>query len=39
MRAAHKDYVGVLGDPYRVSLKGQTLRGALAWKFNHKPRL
>jgi outer membrane immunogenic protein len=30
----HKDYVGVLGDPYRVSLKGQTLRGALAWKFN-----
>ncbi len=31
---AHKDYVGVLGDPYRVSLTGQTLRGALAWKFN-----
>jgi outer membrane immunogenic protein len=30
----HKDYIGVLGDPYRVSLKGQTLRGALAWKFN-----
>jgi len=29
----HKDYIGVLGDPYRVSLKGQTLRGALAWKF------
>lgn len=30
----HKDYVGALGDPYRVSLKGQILRGALAWKFN-----
>src|SRR6185312_58979 len=30
----HKDYVGALGDPYRVSLKGQTLRGALAWRFN-----
>jgi hypothetical protein len=25
--------IGVLGDPSRVSLKGQTLRGALAWKF------
>jgi outer membrane immunogenic protein len=30
----HKDYTGVDGDPYRVSLTGQTLRGALAWKFN-----
>ena len=30
----HKDYVGVLGDPYRVSLTGQTVRGALTWKFN-----
>jgi outer membrane immunogenic protein len=29
----HKDYTGVDGDPYRVSLTGQTLRGALAWKF------
>jgi len=28
-----KDYVGVLGDPYRVSLTGQTVRGALTWKF------
>jgi outer membrane immunogenic protein len=31
---SHKDYVGVLGNPYRVSLTGQTMRGALAWKFN-----
>ncbi len=29
----HKDYVGVLGDPYRVSLTGHSLRAALAWKF------
>lgn len=29
----HKDYTGADGDPYRVSLTGQTLRGALAWKF------
>ena len=29
----HKDYIGVTGDPYRVSLIGQTVRGALAWKF------
>lgn len=29
----HKDYIGADGDPYRVSLTGQTLRGALAWKF------
>jgi opacity protein-like surface antigen len=29
----HKDYTGVTGDPYRVSLTGQTVRGALAWKF------
>jgi len=29
----HKDYVGSDGDPYRVSLTGRTLRGALAWKF------
>jgi outer membrane immunogenic protein len=29
----HKDYIGVTGDPYRVSLTGNTLRGALAWKF------
>lgn len=30
----HKDYIGVTGDAYRVSLTGQTLRGALAWKFD-----
>ena len=31
----HKNYTGPdLGDPYRVSLKGQTLRGALIWKFD-----
>lgn len=30
----HKDYIGVTGDPYRVSLTGQTVRGALAWKFD-----
>jgi outer membrane immunogenic protein len=30
----HKDYVGVLGDRYRVSLTGQTVRAALAWKFD-----
>ena len=29
----HKDYVGSDGDPYRVSLTGSTVRGALAWKF------
>jgi outer membrane immunogenic protein len=29
----HKDYVGSDGHPYRVSLTGRTLRGALAWKF------
>jgi len=29
----HKDYVGVLGDTYRVSLTGQTVRGALGFKF------
>lgn len=30
----HKDYIGVFGDPYRVSLTGQTVRGALIWKFD-----
>lgn len=30
----HKDYTGASGDPYRVSLTSQTVRGALAWKFN-----
>jgi outer membrane immunogenic protein len=30
----HKDYTGSDGDPYRVSLTGQTLRGALIWKFD-----
>jgi outer membrane immunogenic protein len=30
----HKDYTGVSGDMYRVSLTGQTLRGALIWKFD-----
>lgn len=30
----HKDYVGATGDLYRVSLTGQTLRGALIWKFD-----
>lgn len=30
----HKNYTGADGDPYRVSLKGQTLRGALVWKFD-----
>jgi len=30
----HKDYTGVTGDSYRVSLTGQTVRGALAWKFD-----
>jgi outer membrane immunogenic protein len=29
----HKNYVGSDGDPYRVSLTGSTVRGALAWKF------
>lgn len=29
-----KDYIGVTGDPYRVHFTGQTLRGALAWKFD-----
>jgi outer membrane immunogenic protein len=28
----HKDYT-FNGDPYRVFVTGQTLRGALAWKF------
>jgi hypothetical protein len=26
--------VGVTGDRYRVSLTGQTVRGALGWKFD-----
>jgi outer membrane immunogenic protein len=30
----HKDYIGVTGSQYRVSLTGQTVRGALAWKFD-----
>ena len=30
----HKDYIGVAGDLYRVSLTGQTVRGALIWKFD-----
>ena len=30
----HKDYIGVAGDLYRVSLTGQTLRGAMIWKFD-----
>lgn len=30
----HKDYVGVLGDTYRVSLTGHTLRAALGFKFD-----
>jgi outer membrane immunogenic protein len=30
----HKDYTGVTGDPYRVFFRGQTVRGALAWKFD-----
>ncbi len=30
----HKDYTGVTGDPYRVSFRAQTVRGALAWKFD-----
>ncbi|HZP71701.1 MAG TPA: outer membrane beta-barrel protein [Pseudolabrys sp.] len=30
----HKDYVGAIGDPYRIFLRGQTVRGAIAWKFN-----
>ena len=30
----HKDYIGSTGDPYRVSFRGQTVRGALAWKFD-----
>jgi outer membrane immunogenic protein len=30
----HKDYIGSDGDPYRVSLTGHTLRGALTWKFD-----
>lgn len=30
----HKDYISAIdGSPYRVSLTGNTLRGALAWKF------
>jgi len=30
----HKDYVGALGNPYRVSLTGHSVRAALAWKFD-----
>lgn len=30
----HKDYTGVTGEPYRVHFRGQTLRGALEWKFD-----
>ena len=30
----HKDYTGVSGNMYRVSLTGQTSRGALIWKFD-----
>jgi outer membrane immunogenic protein len=30
----HKDYIGSTGDPYRVSFRGQTVRGVLAWKFD-----
>jgi len=30
----HKDYVGALGDRYRVSLTGQTVRAALGFKFD-----
>ena len=30
----HKDYTGLTGDPYRVSFRAQTVRGALAWKFD-----
>jgi outer membrane immunogenic protein len=30
----HKDYVGVLGNHYRVSLTGHSVRAALAWKFD-----
>jgi opacity protein-like surface antigen len=30
----HKDYTGSDGDPYRVSLTGHTLRGALTWKLD-----
>ena len=30
----HKHYTGSDGDPYRVSLTGHTLRGALMWKFD-----
>jgi len=30
----HKNYTGSDGDPYRVSLTGQTLRAALTWKFD-----
>lgn len=30
----HKDYIGSDGDPYRVQFRGQTVRGALAWKFD-----
>ncbi len=30
----HKGSVGALGDSYRVSLTGQTVRAALAWKFD-----
>ncbi len=30
----HKDYTGVTGDTYRVSLTGQSLRFALSWRFD-----
>lgn len=30
----HKDYIGALGDTYRVHLTGQTVRAALEWKFD-----
>lgn len=30
----HKDYVNQFNDVYRVSLTGQTVRGALIWKFD-----
>jgi len=35
----HKDYTGVAGDIDRVSLTGETLRGALVWKFTPAARV
>ena len=35
----HKDYTGVAGDVDRVSLTGETLRGALVWKFTPAARV